>query len=164
MPHNKSELKEKGSYYYEEKPWYDACPETLPEIPEPKVEIFPRAMTHREILKEYKVTPYASYAEAAAAIAHIKPTLKNDYKGRIAYFIEDGTTYRLNAWRGDDGQFVLRVNEADLDDEWDAEDGVAFSNGTLDASGTSLSPSDSLTLESAIALVKSNGYEVFKRM
>lgn len=152
MPHKKSELKEKGSYYYESKPWYEACPKTLPEIPEPKVEIFPRTMTNREILREYKITPYASYAEAAAAIAHIKPTLKNDYKGRLAYFTENGTTYRLGAWRRDDGQLRLGVREAYLDGEWGAENGVAFSNGILGASDMTLRPSESLTLPKELVI------------
>lgn len=144
MTHKKSELKEQGSYYYESKPWYDACPEILPEIPEPKVEILTRTMSYREILKEYDITPYASYAEAASAIAHIKPTIK--YPSRIAYFTEDGTTYRLDAWRRGDGQFGLGVDGLDLAIPWHAERGVVFSNGTLDASGATLRPSESLPL------------------
>lgn len=157
---NKSLLK--SGYYYETKPWYDDCPDKLP-VPEFKTEIFPRAMTHREILDTYKITPYASYAEAAAVVLALIPALTNDYKGRLVYFKEGGTLYRFSAWRYDDGQLDLYVFEPDLDDGWGAEYGVCFGNGTLDASNTGHLDSDvPLELSRAIEVVKSHGYKIIK--
>lgn len=155
----KQQLKEPGSYYYEEKAWYDLCPNTLPIIPPVTVEIFPKSMTHREILKEYNITPYNSYAEAAAALIPLIPTLK--YPSRIVYFNDDSILYRFHAWRRDDGRLGVRVRRVYLDDEYDAERGVVFSNGLSDTLG-SLSSSDSLSLEDAIAIVKSHGLKVIE--
>lgn len=155
---NKSLLK--SGYYYETKPWYETCPEELP-VPEFKTEIFPRTMTHREILDTYKVTPYASYAEAAAVVLALISALTNDYKGRLVYFKEGGTLYRFVAWRDDVGQLRVSVFETDLDDEWYAEHGVCFSNGTLDTCDDIVT-SLPLELGRAIEVVKSHGYKVIK--
>lgn len=138
----KSQLKEKGSYYYECKDFYGACPNTLPIIPPARVEIFPRTMTHAEILKEYKIIPYNSYAEAVAALIPLIPDLK--LPSRIVYFKEDEILFRFHAWRFGGGQLSVYVDEVFLDREYDAERGVVFSNGHLDAlSNSSL---DSLSL------------------
>lgn len=155
----KSQLKEPGSYYYESKSWYESCPKTLPETPKFKIEILSRRMTHSEILKEYAIIPYASYAEAATVVASLIPDLKNNYKSRIVYFTENNATYRFIAWRNDDGQLGLGVNEIRLDDEFAPEYGVAFGNGHFDTS-RSFDSSDTLTLESAIKMVVDAGYKV----
>lgn len=129
----KSVLKEKISYYYESREWYDTAPDTLP-VPEYTTEIFPRVMTHTEILKEYNITPYNSYQEAAAVCASVISDLKSNYRGRIVYFKENGILYRFLAWRFDDGWLDVYVREVYLDDRFDAESGVCFSNGNLDTS------------------------------
>lgn len=126
MKYKKSQLKEVGSYYYEQNDWYKNCPDELPYIPDTKVEIFPNAMTHREILETYKIKPYASYAEAAAALVPLIADLK--YPSRIVYFEEDGKLYRLFAWRYDDGLLGVHAEGVDLRRECDAESGVCFSN------------------------------------
>lgn len=134
MNYKKSQLKEEGSYYNEEKDWYKNCPDTLPTIPPVKVEIFPRVMSHREILNTYKIVPYSSYAEAAAALIPLIPDLK--LPSRIVYFKEDNVLFRFHAWRDDDGQLRVNVNEVNLGRRCGAEDGVAFSNSTSDPSNS----------------------------
>lgn len=121
----KQQLKEKGSYYYEQNDWYNNCPDTLPSIPDTKVEIFPRIMTHRKVLDTYHIKPYGSYAEAATALVPLIAGLK--YPSRIVYFEENGTLFRFHAWRNDDGQLRVFVRKVDLDFECDAGDGVCFS-------------------------------------
>ena len=141
---SKSVLKENNSCYYECNDWYDKCPSKL-SVPEFKTEIFTRSISHDDILKEYNITPYASYAEATAVCASIIFTLKNDYKSRIVYFKDNDVLYRFFAWRDDDGQLDVLVREVDLDYEFDPEDGVCFNNGIL---GTS--PDDTLPLNSFV--------------
>lgn len=155
----KSQLKEKRSYYYEEKAWYESCPDTLPKVPEFKTEIFPRAMTHQEILDTYKIIPYSSYAEAAAVVVSIIPDLK--WPSRIVYFKENEVLYRFDAWRDDDGQLGVNVGRVHLGREYAAEYGVAFSNSPSDTLD-SLSSLDSLELSRAIEICKSNGLVVYK--
>lgn len=159
----KSKLKEKGSYYYEERDWYENCPAQLPQAPIFKVEVFPRIMSHREILDTYKVVPYASYAEAASVVISIIPDLK--YPSRIVYFKEDGVLYRFDAWRRDGGQLVVDVYEVRLGFKYVAEYGVCFSNSTSDTLGAGpLDSSEPSALASAIELVKSHGYRIFKEV
>lgn len=163
----KQQLKEKGSYYYEEKGWYESCPDILPVISPITIEILPRSMYHREILKEYNITPYSSYAEAAAVLVSLIPDLK--YPSRLVYFTENEVLYRFRAWRGDGGQLDVDVFEVDLDDECGAGRGVCFSNGlsdTLETLGSldSLELSHSQKVEEAIKLCKKSGFEVFKKM
>lgn len=157
----KSLLKEKDSYYYECNDWYSKVPEKLT-VSNFKTEIFPRSMTHREILKEYSVIPYNSYAEAVAICASVIPTLKNDYEGRIIYFKENEILYRFCAWRGGDGQLRVGVSRVHLGGECGAGNGVCFSNGNLDTSEKTLSNLDSLTLEKAIEICKENNLTVTK--
>lgn len=158
---NKSKLKE--GYYYEEKEWYDACPDDLPNAPKYQIEIFPKVMTHKEILETYKIVPYSSYREAAAVVVSIIPTLKNDFKSRLVYFKENEVLYRFSAWRRGGGRLYLYVREVELGNEYGAGSGACFlSNSTSDTSGDS--PLDSLTLPQAIKICKENGYKVMKEM
>lgn len=138
----KSDLK-KG-YYYEEKPWYDACPDELEEPEEFKMEIFPRIMTHAEILKEYNIAPYSSYAEAAVVFLAVIPRFDKNCKGQVVYFTDDGILYRFLAWRRGGGRLYVGVRKVDLGIEYDPGDGVAFRNSPSVPSGNSAL--DSLTL------------------
>lgn len=140
---NKNILKE--GYYYECKPWYDTLPDEIAETYY-KTEIFPKAMTHKEILETYKIIPYNSYFDAAFICISALKDLKNDYKGRSVYFKENDVLYRFNAWRGDGGQLRVNVDEVDLDGEYDAGSGVLFSNGISDTSDLTLKPSETLSL------------------
>ena len=157
----KSTLKEKNSYYWEAKPWYDKLPATLPKVSF-KTEISPKAMTHREILDTYKIVPYISYIEAFAVCAAIIPTLKNDWRSRIVYFKEDDVLYRLSAFRSDDGQLDVRVREVRLDDGCGPVDGVCFGNSTLKPKTSSTLESSDSSLEKAKEMVKKAGYKIIK--
>ncbi len=144
---NKKVLKE--NYYYEEIPIYDKLPTKLPKVPKYEVKIFPKTMSHREILKEYNIKPYEDFKTAASAVADIILTLKNDYKSRIVYFNYENTLYRFYAWRNDAGQLRVFVCGVNLGLKYVAEDGVAFSNGPLETS-----PIDTLKLSDFDALEK----------
>lgn len=131
-----------SGYYYEFRKFYDALPDDL-EVPEYRTEIFDGTISHNEILKTYEVEPYANAADAFAVIADCVPTLKNDGKGRIAYFNDaDGTLCRLMVWRNDGGELRLFVSRVDLDAEWHDGGGVLASNAPL---GTE-TPSEPLAL------------------
>ncbi len=160
----KQKLKETGSYYYEERPWYDDCPDTLPKTPDFKTEILPRAMKHKEILDTYKIVPYASYAEAASVVASIIPELK--WPSRIAYFKEKGILFRFNAWRDGGGQLYVRVRKVDLSNGFGAGDGVCFSNSYSESLPESLGSLDSsmLMLSRAIEICKENNLKVYKEL
>lgn len=121
----KSKIKENGSYYYECKPWYDKTPSKLPK-PIYQTEIFPRMMSHAEILKTYAIAPYSSYTEALAVVADLIPTLTNDWKGRFVYFKEDDVPYCFRAWRLGDGRLRVYVNSVDLGNKWRVGYGVCF--------------------------------------
>lgn len=162
---NKNVLKEKNGYYYEFRPFYDSLPSKLT-VPEYRTAIFPKKMTHREIMETYRIMPYSSVEDAFAVIADCIPTLKNDYKGRIAYFNDkDGTPCRLDVWRGDDGRLGLGVDEVGPGGEWSAGGGVLSSNNETGNLGT-VDPlsSETLTLtdEQCIEQLKSNGYRITK--
>lgn len=144
MQISKSKLKEPNGYYYEQKPWHETLPDML-DVPEFKTEIFPKPMTHTEILETYKIIPYASYALAAGVIASIIPDLKNSDKGRIVYFKENDVLYRFDAFRDDDGGLDWRVNEVVLGRGWDAGCGACFGNSPSDSE-----PSDSSILGSFV--------------
>lgn len=170
---NKSKLRERNGYYYEFRPFYDALPANL-EVPEYRTEIFPRAMTHAEIIREYAVVPYGNVQDAFAVIADCIPTLKNDYKGRLAYFSDtDGTLCRLNVWRHGDGMLSLFVRRVDLDYEWHAGSGVLASNERSDArketGALALSPLDPLPPVPEdhqervyVQELKKRGYRIYK--
>lgn len=171
----KEVLKEKNGYYYEFSPFYDALPDTL-DVPEYRTEIFPRRMTHAEILSEYAIVPYQNISDAFAVIADCIPTLKKDCKGRLAYFADtDGTPCRLHVWRNDDGMLNLDVDDVSLDREWNAGDGVLASNdrsdarkevGTLGFSPLGTLPENEPNLNEsigeAIDLLKENGFRIYK--
>lgn len=153
---NKSVLK--SGYYYEVKSWYNACPETLPKV-KYQTEIFTRYITHAEILKEYNITPYNSYNEAAAVVASLVEDLKpNDW--RIVYFKEDEVLYRFHAFRDDDSQLNFSVYEVDLGSLFGPGHGVCF--GYPSDTSASLSPSETFTLDWAMEIVKENGYKIIK--
>lgn len=153
---NKSVLK--SGYYYEVKPWYDACPTTLPKV-KYQTEIFTRYITHAEILKEYTITPYNSYNEAAAVVGSLVEDLKpNDW--RIVYFKEDGVLYLFLAFRIGDSQLVLGVRKVGPDGTFGPGNGVCF--GYPSDTSASLSPSETFTLDRAMEIVKENGYKIIK--
>lgn len=159
---SKSTIKEKGSYYYEVKPWYDKAPKKLPK-PTYKTEIFTEVISHSKILKTYAIEPYSSYAEALAVVADLIPTLKNDWKGRLVYFKENDVLYRWNAFRYDDGQLNVYVRRVNPDNEWNAGNGVCFqATKPSNTSDLNLGNLDSLDLSAAIELVKKSGYKVYK--
>lgn len=125
----KSVLKE--NYYYEFKPLYDTLPEKLT-VPSYHTEILPKNMTHKEILETYHITPSKNIETAFAMIADCIPTLKNDYKARIAYFLdENGIPCRLDVWRDDDGELYLDVFKVYPGNERDAGDGVLVSENMV---------------------------------
>lgn len=66
----------KSNYYYEINPWYDKCPDILPEVPY-QTEIFKETLSHSEIIKTYNILPYDSYEEAAAVCLSLIPDLKS---------------------------------------------------------------------------------------
>lgn len=139
----------KSGHYYECNPWYDTLPQVIAET-DYKTEIFPRAMTHREILDTYNIVPYTSYVDAAVACISALKDLKNDYKGRLVYFKENDVLYRFNAWRDGDGQLDVNVDEVNLDYKYDAEGGVVFSNGTSDTSDLTLKTFETLSLHAQV--------------
>lgn len=142
MKHIKSKLKE--GYYYEIKNFYDKLPDEI-EVPEYKTEIFPKVMTHREILDTYKIEPY-TMEQAFGVILDVISTLKNYSNCRIVYFEEDGVLYRLSAFRHDGGLLGVNVNSAVFDDKWDAGSGACFSNKKLSNYEPILTPRDLETL------------------
>lgn len=161
----KSALKE--GYFYEEKSWYDALPETL-KVPEYKTEIFAETLSHKEILEKYKIESYQSIEDAFAVAADSIPTPENDYKGRLVYFMDGETRYRLGVSRGSDGRLRVYVDRVGPDDQWDAGRGVLFSNETLSPGGSvdtlALGRSEPLTLsdetKNAITLLKSQNFRI----
>lgn len=155
---NKTLLKE--GYYYEEKPWYDTLPETIAEPNPFKTIIFEKDMTHDQILKEYNIVPYNSYMDAAIVCLTIIHTLKNDCKSRIIYFKESNILYRFSAWRDGVGKLSVRVSKVRRGSKYYAGSGACFSNVPLKSLTEYLSPSDTLTLESAIKIVKQAGYKI----
>lgn len=158
--HNKKILK--GGYYWEVYPFYDSIPEELPKI-KYQTEIFSKSLSHRQILKKYNIVPYETVAEAAAVVLDLIPTLKNDYKSRLVYFKQDAVLYRFDAWRDDDGQLNVDVFKVLLDSKYDAENGVCFSATDTLKLETS-SSLETLTLESAIKMIKEAGYVIYKRI
>lgn len=156
----KSVLKE--NYYYEFKPFYDTLPDELA-VPSYRTELFPKAMTNKEILETYNIIPSKNIEGAFAMIADCIPTLKNDYKSRIAYFIdEQGIPCRLDVWRGGYGGLFLYVFEVFPDGGRGAGDGVLVSNETETLSTDDTLSSDTLALtdetKNAIALLKTQGF------
>lgn len=158
--HNKKILKE--GYYYEAQPFYDSLPEELPKI-KYQTGIFSKSLSHRQILKKYKIVPYETVAEAAAVVLDLIPTLKNDYKGRLVYFKQDAVLYRFDAWRRGGGQLNVFVLKVYLGYKYDAERGVCFSATDTLKLETS-SSLETLTLESAIKMIKEAGYVIYKRI
>lgn len=154
---NKSILK--SGYYYEALPWYDKCSETLPKV-EFKTEIFSRYITHKEILKEYNITPYGSYNDAAKIVVSLIDSLKSS-EWRIVYFKEDDVLYRFSAFRGGDSQLDFHVDKVDPDNKWDSGYGVCFGYPS-DTQNQTLSPSESLTLATAVEICKEAGYIIYK--
>lgn len=160
----------KQGYYYEEKSWYDALPYALP-VPEYKEELFPKAMSHKEILNAYHIKPY-TVAEAFAVASEKSATLKNG-EYRLVYFIDGDATCRLHVYRYSFGKLRVYISRVDPDRQWDAGYGVLLSNGTLDTESNdavALGNLDALTLDStrlddikkAIELLKGNGFKVIK--
>ena len=96
---------------------------------------FIKAMTHRQILAEGEakgIKHIGTYLEALATIRAgiLAGEVDQRNTGIIAYFKIDGNDqlYRFHAWRHDGGQLHVHVNEMDLGNECDPEDGVCFSN------------------------------------
>lgn len=153
----------KQGYYYEERPWYDALPETLT-VPSYREEIFPKDMTHKKILETYKITPY-TIEEAFAVAADKSKTLQNK-EYRLVYFTDGDTRYGLGVYRNSDGGLEVCVDEVYLDDEWDAGDGVLFSNEPSDTEKPdteTIEPSDTLfplEVGNAINLLKEHGFKI----
>lgn len=119
----------KQGYYYESKPFYDALPDTLT-VPKYQTEIFSKEMTHQEILDTYKITLYKNIQDASAAAADCIPTLKNDYFGRLAYFMHGDNRYRLYVYRDSVGELGVDIYEVSPGNQWPAGRGVVFSNET----------------------------------
>lgn len=158
----KSLLKE--GYYYESKAWYDTIPQELT-VPSYQTEIFPKAMTHQEIIDTYHIEPYKNIQDAFAVAADCIPTLLNDYKGRLVYFMDGDTRYRLNVYRDSGGELGVGVYGLDLGLEWNAGDGVLFSNETqiLKADDTlALNSFEPLTIKEtqAIEILKEKGFKI----
>lgn len=144
---NKSALKE--GYYYEYKSWYDALPEKLT-VPKYQTEIFTKTISNREILDTYKVEPF-TIEQAFAVAADCIPTLKNDYSGRVIYFMDGDTRCRLSVYRDTDGELEVDVSYVYLFIEWYAGDGVLFSNKVTENLGAeALSPSETLSLKARV--------------
>lgn len=157
----KSLLKE--GYYYEFKPFYNSLPATLT-IPEYQTEIFPKDMSHQEILDTYKIEPYQSIQDAFAVAADCIATLKNDWKGRIIYFMDGDTRYRLDVFRDSDGRLGVGIDGVNLDG-WDAGYGVLFSNkDPKPLSSATLDDLGSLSLKDAVKMVLDAGYVIYKKV
>lgn len=144
----KKNLKE--NYYYESKPWYDTMPNKLPIVDYTTV-IFPRTMSHREILKEYNIEPYTVQEAFSVAADLVKKLKNNDW--RLVYFTDNDTLYRFDAWRDVVGQLRVGVNEVGLDGGYGAGGGACLRSKSLSsspsvslASGLSVSLPDELLI------------------
>lgn len=127
MKINKNKLKE--CYYWEYTDLYDKLPAKL-EVPDYEHEIFPKTMTHKEILETYNIAPY-TVEQAFGAALSIIPELQNDWKSKLIYFMNGTTLCRLIMYRGDDGRLGVNVNRVDLGREWHAGNGTLFSKSFI---------------------------------
>lgn len=139
MKKSKSLLKQ--GYYWECKNFYDKLPDEV-EVIESRVEIFPKIMTNQDILNTYKIEPY-TLEQATGILLGIIDDLK--YPPRIIYFKDNDVLYHFSAYRYDDGELSVDVDEVYLGREWRADDGACLSNVPLNTQSTktqTLSSSD----------------------
>lgn len=164
----KSLLKE--DYYYEEKPWYDTLPETL-SVPNYQTEIFTETMSHKEILDTYNIESYKNIQDAFAVAADCIKTLKNDYNGRIVYFMDGDTRCRLGVCRDSDGRLEVGIRRVSPGGRWSAGSGVLYSAETLiplKSDTLALKPFDPSenqlddVINKAIETLKSRGFTITK--
>lgn len=158
----KSVLKE--NYYYECKPFYDALPEKLT-VPSYQTEIFTETLSHKEILEKYRIEPYNNIQDAFAVAADCIPTLKNDYNGRLTYFMDGDTRCRLRVYRDSDGELRVYILGVDPDNQWGAGYGVLYSAETsipLKVDTLKLCDLDPLSEQKVINMLKLKGYKITK--
>lgn len=136
----KPKLLLKQGYYHECEPFFDKLSDEI-EVIESRVEIFPKTMTHREILETYKIEPY-TLEQATGILLGILDDLK--YPSRLIYFKDNDVLYCFNAYRRDGGGLRAFVYETLLDSRCYAGYGVCLSNKPLNTQS-----SDTSTLSSS---------------
>lgn len=129
-----------------------------------KHHVLTRKMIDQEILSELKPEE-VTLAHVVYAIEHSKKMLKNGYANIFYIKDQNGLLRTVDVrWR-DDGWDVY-ADVVSYPGAWRDGDRVFSRNfGTLDLNPSepqSLSPSDTLTLESAIERVKAEGYVIYK--
>jgi hypothetical protein len=129
----------------------------------PEFITLPKYMNDDEILKEYSPNH--------ATLGELSYLLKNnvlDKDGWYIFYVEDQTAV-LRAvcvrWFGDG--WSVGAGSVECPFGW-GDGGQVFSRNSLKSSDSSasmtLSPSDSLTLEKAIEMVKKEGYKIYKEI
>lgn len=157
---NKSTLK-KG-YYYEFKNLYDTLPDELEIIENCKQIDYDRTVTEREILKEY-AGKLSTFEQACGYVLRMIDSLKMEIKWNLVFFEQDGVPCRLYFGLGSDGVLSVNVRKVIETIVWDSPRvGFPLCNKNSESSTMTLSPSDALTLESAVEMCKKAGYRVLR--
>lgn len=144
---NKSILK--TNYYWEFKPFYDSLPDQLP-IPTNYYETTTtkERTTEKEMIQGKKLLTKIEAFGLLAYLCKEEKLSKETYK--IGFFTDDnGVPCEFYAYLNSGVEFYLNVRKVDESFEWDAGDGFFLSNGDLETKNQTLSPSETLTLESA---------------
>lgn len=150
----------KKGYYWEFSPLYDSLPEKLPIPADVKETVTTKSLTtEEEIVKDQ--TYFTKEEAFGLACRMIEENKIEKYKANLIWFKDDtGELCEVHVSLFGDGWNVC-VFKFNPTGEWDAGRRSFFRNGPSDTSKT-LSPSENLTLDSALKMVKEAGYQVSK--